>query len=533
MTRTRGTGRTRRVGTATLAALLLAGTASGVALASVNGPGTGDTTAGVPRVLVPAGEFVAQCPATPRLVKGTSAEGTDPAFGPASESATTAIRATVLSDAARRLPGAHVLAQDGKELRRISPRLPQAEAGKETATGKSGFTGRSARTVSGLDAPGPALVKAQPLGGLKSVAGAARSYRATDGDLAGLAASRCQSPANEQWLTGASTTVGRTALLLVSNPSQSPSTVDLRLFGEKGEIEAGNSRGIVVAPGETTSIVLAGMAPSERSLAVQVSSTGSPVTAVIQQSVLRGLTPGGVDYIEPAAPAGSQQVISGISVQDPKTTQKISRQGGYDDAVPELHVTVPGAQEQRVRVRVYGRSGEVALPHDGRISAAGRSTTRFPLASLPAGDYTAVLESDDAIVASARLSRGSKPKERVDAAWLPAGERLGSQHLAIVPELAQSKLVFGTPAGESQVELRPVSAKGTVGKAVNLTSRGGTTTVQRLDTLGKDTVAVIVTASGDPVFGGQVITAGKTGISTLAIPPATEGQREVSVDIRY
>ena len=139
-------------------------------------------------------------------------------------------------------------------------------------------------------------------------AGAVLSYTATDGDLHGSAAAACQQPANDLWLVGANTALGRTAVLNLSNASSTPATVSLDLFGAKGQIQAPGSRGLLVAPGTTRSIVLAGLAPGEEQLSVRVRSAGGPVAAVIQQSVLRGLTPGGVDFIVPGngprGPAG-------------------------------------------------------------------------------------------------------------------------------------------------------------------------------------------------------------------------------------
>ena len=75
------------------------------------------------------------------------------------------------------------------------------------------------------------------------------SYTAADGDLQGSAAAACQQPANDLWLVGANTALGRTAVLNLSNASSTPATVSLELFGAKGQIQAPGSRGLLVAPG--------------------------------------------------------------------------------------------------------------------------------------------------------------------------------------------------------------------------------------------------------------------------------------------
>lgn len=532
MTRT-PTPRRGRAAAVSLGAILLVATGGGIAAGSLNGPLAGPESVAVPRVTVPAGDFIAQCPAAARLVDGAADRGTDPAFAPGSDSAKTSIRAAVLGDAAKRIPGAKLQEPDGKTLRTLSDQLPEAEAAKGKSTNDNGFTGRQARTASNVQESGASVLRVQPLGGQQSTAGAVRSYVAGDGDLAGLAAASCQAPASGQWLTGASTTVGSTALLTLANPSATPSTVDLELFGAKGRIEAGNSRGIVIAPGESTSIVLAGMAAGEKSLSVQVTSTGAPVTADIQQSILRGLTPGGVDFIEPAAAPAERQVVPGVQIQDAKKQKALSSQKGHGDAVPTLSLTVPGTADQQVKVRLVGAKGGVPLPSDGQYTAAAGSTTSVPLTGVPAGTYTAIVDAAEPVTASVRMTKGTQPKKRTDAAWAGAAERLGSEHLVTVPERAASQLVFSAPDGQASVELRPIDSHGAVGKAVNVRVAPGQTAMRKIDSLGKDVVAVTVSASGDPVYGSLLATQGAEGISSVPLPPAPQGPRAVPVDLRY
>ncbi|WP_372696910.1 DUF5719 family protein [Arthrobacter sp. JSM 101049] len=529
-TRTRGRGRAASV---SLGALLIVATAAGTTAASLAGPLPTPEAVPVPQVTVPASDFIAQCPATARLVKGAAGQGTDPAFAPDSDSAKTAVRATVLSDAAERLPGAELEKPDGSSVRTLAERLPEEKAAEVKSTNDSGFTGRRAAAASGISEPGPVALRVQPLGGQQSTADAVRSYVAGDGDLAGLAAARCQVPSNQQWLTGASTTVGSMALLTLANPSETPSTVDLELFGAQGRIEAGNTRGIVIAPGESTSIVLGGLASGEESLTVKATSTGAPVTAIIQQSILRGLTPGGVDFIAPSAAPGERQVVPGVLVQDAKTQKDIAGQDGYEDAVPTLSLTVPGTAEQRVKVRLVGEKGEVSLPSDGQYTVAGGATLAVPLTGVPGGTYTAVVDAEEPVAASVRTTRGTKAGERTDAAWTGSAQRLGGEHLVAVPQGAESRLVFAAPEGEGSVEVRPVNAKGSVGKPVTVTVESGRSVERTIASLGKDVVAVALSASGDAVYGSMLSTQGKTGVSSLGLPPATQGPRTVPVDLRY
>ncbi|WP_298122454.1 DUF5719 family protein, partial [uncultured Aurantimicrobium sp.] len=67
--------------------------------------------------------------------------------------------------------------------------------------------------------------------------------------LSGLAAASCTEPANDLWLVGGSTEVGRTTLLTLANPTEVTATVSLEVFTEQGYIDA-SSEGIIVLPGE-------------------------------------------------------------------------------------------------------------------------------------------------------------------------------------------------------------------------------------------------------------------------------------------
>ncbi len=527
------TPRRGRAAAASLGAVLLVATGGGIAAGSLNGPLSAPEVGAVEQVSVPAGDYVGQCPATARLVDGAAGEGTDPAFAAASDSEKTMIRSTVLSDAAERLPGAAVEKLDGTTVRTLSKRLSEEAADEDKSTGDDGFTGRKAKTASGVSEPSASNLRVQPLGGRQSTAGAVRSYVAGDGDLAGMAAASCQVPANEQWLTGASTTVGSTALLTLANPSASPSTVDLELYGSKGRIEAGNARGIVIAPGDSTSIVLGGMASGEKSLSVKATSTGAPVGAVIQQSTLRGLTPGGVDFIEPAATPDEHQVVPGILIQDGKTQKDITSQKGYDDAAPTLDLTVPGASEQNVKVRLVGRDGPVDLPRDGQYTAEAGATTSVHLTGVKAGNYTAIVDSEEPVAASMRMTRGTKAEKRTDSAWAGAAHRLGGEHLVVVPEGAESRFIFLARDGAGSIDLRPVTSDGKVGKAVTVEVEQGKSVERTIDSLGKDVVAVTLSASGDPVYGSLMATHGKTDVSVLSLPPATRGATDIGVDLRY
>ncbi|GAA3701470.1 hypothetical protein GCM10022377_13870 [Zhihengliuella alba] len=524
--------RTRRLIAAAVGAGLVIVAGGGVTAASLLPTPNAAVDLGVTQATVPAGDTVLSCAPEPRIVEGTTAEGSDPQFAPESETASSPIRATVVSDAAQRLPGAAVSALGGDVLQQLAERIPEDQAAEASGSSAEGYTGQTAETASGVDHPGWAVLRAQPLGGLKSLAGMSRSFNANDGDLAGYAATTCQAPSNDQWITGVSTQVGRTGLLTLANPSESAATVDLELIGTTGRADAANLRGIVLAPGETRSIVLAGMIPDDPAVSVHVTSTGAAVNAVVQQSVLRGLTPGGVDYLHSGASAGRQQTVPGIVVQAPE--DRAPAEGDYADAVPQLQVANPSTVDAELNLRVFGPSGEVEMPGGATVTAAADSVTGLSLAELPEGTYTVAIQSSESVVAGARSVRAGSGEDGAptDFAWAPSAARLANQHVMVPPQLGDTALVLASAGGESTVEVRPIAADGTIGEARTIEIQPTRTETLALDDLGEDTAAVLIDSAGEPVYAAQrSLTDGGHGISVLPVPPPSEGQRNIAVDI--
>jgi len=411
-----------------------------------------------------------------------------------------------------------------------------AKAPTSTPTPTSGPPVLSAGVASISPVTGPSVVAADALGNEQASLAANLSYSATDGDLRGLASAQCQPPGNDAWLLGANTAVGRTAVLNLSNASETPATVNLELFGYKGQIQAPGARGLLVAPGTTRSVNLAGLAPGESQLAVHVRSTGGPVAGTIQQSVLRGLAPGGVEYLSPGTGPSNLQVMSGVDIQDPAATKALAGKSGFADAVPALQIAVPGSTDAVVQVSLYGANGERKVPNGGVVTVKGGSVATLNLDGVPAGSYTVKASSDVSFVASTRITRGAKPEDATDFAWSPASARLGSQHLVAIPRDGQRLLSFGVPVGRATVSYAPVTADGKIGKAVDVDMSGGTTSVIELPAKSGDAVVAgyVVSASGDPVYGALVLgKQGRPDVSVVAIQDAAAGLEKVPVSVGY
>lgn len=531
---TRGSGAKRRRWPA-----VLGGASTLIVVAALVGagsvfPGTNATEV-VPPVPhpVPVGETMANCQGPTQLLEG-SAAGTDPQFSANSSATKTQLNAVVLSNAAGTVPGAGVETLDGTFTSLLTLSKPPAEPSQAVPTELNGKPKVRAEVVRGSAAQAPSVMRVQPLNEQVSRGAGSVVVTSDDGDLQGMAAAACQEPSNELWIAGASTTVGRTAVLMVSNSSASPATVSLEIFSQGGLVQAAGGKGLVVPSGTVRSVVLAGLAPGQDALSVRLKSTGGAVSAVIQQSVLRGLTPGGVDYLAPTQLPSSALVIPGVRVQSQEAAGKISGQSGYADAATAVAISVPGVRDAVVEVRAFGPDGQVALPNGGVFTAKAGSVSLFPLAGLGQGSYSLTLNSDNPVVAAARSSNSTEPGKAVDLAWVPAAERLGSEHLLTVPENVGAQLVLTSPEGAATVQLVPISADGVLGEARGVELKKGLTTTFDPSSLGKDTAAVLVSASGSPAFAAQLLSRPDSAdIAVLPVAGATAGSPAVKITTGY
>lgn len=499
-----------------------------VAAASLAPQTAGNRQLEAPLAAVPAGNSVGVCPGPARLLDG-SPVGTDPQFSPESATARSTVNAAVLSTSGGVLPGSRLAALAGGTIAEIAktPSTPTSVAGPPALL---------AGVVAERAVDDVSVLSADAVGNQQATAGAVMGYSATDGDLRGSAAALCQQPANDLWLVGANTSLGRTAVLNLSNASSTAATVSLDLYGAKGQIQAPGSRGLLVAPGSTRSVVLAGLAPGQDKLSIHARSAGGPVSAVIQQSVLRGLTPGGVDFISPGSAPAARQVMSGVDIQDASSIKSVTSTKGFEDAGPALQIAVPGPADAVVQIKLYGRDGQKALPGGGVVTAKGGSVTEVSLAGVPSGQYTVAASSDVSFAAAARVTRGLKKDNAVDFAWSPASARLGSQHVVTIPRGGERYLVFGAPDDRAKITYTPITADGKIRTAASADISGGTTAVIKApaEVGGSAVLGYVVSASGDAAYGSVLLEQdGREDVSTVAVAPGAAGQEQVPVTLGY
>lgn len=291
----------------------------------------------------------------------------------------------------------------------------------------------------------------------------AESQNANNGEFIGLAATSCTVASGDQWLVGGSTVTGRTTLLTLSNPTEVAATVDIAIMDEDGPVVSPGMTGIVVAPNGQRVLSLAGFAPEVASPVVHVSSRGGQVVASLQQSIVRGLAPGGVDIVTAGAAPAKTAVIPGVVLTNTVGVNQKIGADGFDDLVTVIRVASLGTENGSARVSVVPEDGKTTGKSFDLPLTAG-SVTDFPLDELADGNYAVTVTADDNIVASVRSSTSGvkSSKNRTDFAWLSSATQLTSDALVTVASGIVPALHFTNPTdAKVTITATPVSGTGT------------------------------------------------------------------------
>lgn len=250
----------------------------------------------------------------------------------------------------------------------------------------------------------------------------AQVQNANEGDFVGMAAADCGVVSGDIWLAGGATTVGRTTLLTLSNPTEVPATVDLELFGENGAITAPGTSGIVVPASGQRVLSLAGFAPEVESPVVHVTSSGGQVVAELQQAIVRGLQPGGLDIVGQTVSPSLGNVMPGLLISNGVGVEVLQGGGtGFDDLRTVLRMFAPGSGTVQATISVIPEDG-VGTGTSFLFEVDAGRVTEIPIPELEDGSYTVRVQSDLPMIAAARVS--SADGTASDFAWLSSAAEL-------------------------------------------------------------------------------------------------------------
>lgn len=301
----------------------------------------------------------------------------------------------------------------------------------------------------------PVAIAAEPGGVDAGMLSGAQSQVVETETLAGFAAAACGEAVADAWLVAGATTLGRSGLVLLSNPTAVAATVDVRVIGESGAVEAPSAIGMIVPPGSQRVLSLAGLAPNLVSPVVHVTSTGGAIAASLEQSVIVGLAPAGLELTGPTAAPSTRQVIPGLVVPQAGGVEA-TEDHADGDAHPAVRLFNPGDATAEVSIGVVPESGSGGTTIEATLEA-GR-TVDVPLGVLDAGAYTIRIESDAPVVAAARATVGGTEGQTdasapSDLAWTVATAPLLDQAVVAVPQGPSPTLHLVNPDGDAAAEV--------------------------------------------------------------------------------
>ena len=494
--------RVRRVATAVSGGALLAAAVAVPVAGEVWAPASSEV--GPAAVPVTAATVTQVCQGPPRLATALAGEdlGYDE-FDPAGSGTRTVLDVLTLGREGRP-PGALHLhrsldAATGEEL----PRAGDARLGHLTGEGR------------------PARLAADPEDGVVALVTGTGVSVTESGDLRGLTATPCLTPVASAWLVGGSTEPGNSAQLVLSNAGETPATVTLTGWGSTGPLDLTAAGAVLVPPGEQRVVLLEALVTDPRP-AVLVEASGGEVTAVVQDSRLRGLVPAGTDLVGPTVAPAETVVVPGVF---------LGASSGEGPDAPAVRVVNPGEEPVTAQVELLGQDGPVAVPGADALVVDPGAVAEVSLAGMPEGTWSVVVSGDGPLTAAAvstsvgRAGEADPENPPVERAWTPATPELAAGVLAVPDELVRGvSLVVANPSdGAVQVELVPVLADGTRGGAVTRTLEPGTSLREEVRELAEEPVVALELRAPDGAVHAAVALSGAAPDGNLlSVVPVTE-----------
>lgn len=205
--------------------------------------------------------------------------------------------------------------------------------------------------------------------------------------MSGIASLNCAQPANQGSFITGNNAVGTESLLIVSNPHEVETVVDLEVFG----LAQPTKQKLVLAAGEQKYLSLSGLAGDAAAYGLRFKSLGGPVSVVMQQRTISGLKPTGIEnsdwLIEPSA-LGTFPIVKVLGSQ----------------LSPEIELTQP-------TLRVYNPAETTAQIAVSLVSSSSSKQVNITVEpnqisdtklDLPDGNWSATFNSNTEVFAAVR-----------------------------------------------------------------------------------------------------------------------------------
>lgn len=274
----------------------------------------------------------------------------------------------------------------------------------------------------------------------------AESEMPASSSLKGLVTTQCIEASNETWIVGGTTTLGSVTLLSLTNPGDVPATVFVNVYDGKGLVESLQSTGMVVPAKSQRTVSINGAAPEREKLAMQVLSRGAKVVATLQESLVQGLNPVGVDTVQGIAKPSKNLVIPGVTTPVIAGVNTVDDHG-HDRAGHTLRVLAPGETGGIVKATGVNAEGKTVklvseYVHPGEV-------TEFALEALTEEFTTVLVDAEVPVVASVTgLGVGAAGE---DIAWFTAAPVIDREIAVAVPNGPDAQLTLYNPSNEAVI----------------------------------------------------------------------------------
>ena len=298
-------------------------------------------------------------------------------------------------------------------------------AGERTTLADADPTDDSRVLAASADANNEATIMSTQL--LESAAGAGATASvassASEGDLRGVSAAVCQTPALEHSFVLSGTPTGTTQQLVVDNPSAKATTVAITAWGtsQDGPIVFSTGSTLTVGANNETVLDLSAAASGQDALFVKVTSRQTPISAVVRTVSMDGLTAKGSDWQVPLATQGKQLVFPTLAEGDKAALIVYAKDAGS------------------VETQWLGKNDAVSTEASSHDYAGGKVTV-IDLSSAPKGTQALSIRAEESVAAAVRVVRAGENGQE-DFALINAASPASSSAIAI-PDGLQSRLAL-------------------------------------------------------------------------------------------
>ncbi|MDH6136945.1 hypothetical protein P3T37_006376 [Kitasatospora sp. MAA4] len=343
----------------------------------------------------------------------------------------------------------------------------------------------------------------------------------TDQRGTGMSGVTCQPDGTDFWFAGASTAGDRADYVALTNVGASSAVVDIKLYGDQGEVDSDAASGITVAPGASQAVLVSTLTTtaSINDLAVEVVARSGRISAALHAS--DGSK--GADWVPSSTAPAPSQVIAGLPA-DLTGLELVVMAPGNDDADLKIQLSGPnGWFTPAGHETIHVKAGMVSAVQLGQITRGQVSAMRL----TPSDNQNAT-----PVVAGLRVDRSVNGKS--DSAWLAGSSPIGKR----------ATVADGRGGGASTLYLTASDAAANVRVTASASTGGGTPTTKDVQVPAGSTVSLpspeptggngpfgisVETLSGGPVVAARMLAVNTNNVPMFTIQAMSDDHSSVVV----